>query len=154
MIGYHYTTWEAYQKIKEGGLQLSPLEERHKQTCWGVVEFIKDGCIWVYPEFMQGRELIGMIFYAAFRHDSHRTVCLEVDYAEWESAKKCGQAHHKPDEVRLTHDLDAGPFGHFRKPFDLVMKPVPPECIQLVGSWNILEFAKTGIIETGARMVA
>jgi len=154
VIAYHYTTWEAYQKIKKGGLKLSPLEERHRQTCWEVVEFIKDGCIWVYPEFMRGRELIGMIVYAAFRHDSHRSVCLEVDYAEWESAKRLAKKHYKAEAVNLTHNLDAGPFGHFRKPFDLVTKPVPPECIRLVGSWNILEFAKAGVSKTRARMVA
>lgn len=153
MIGYHYTTWEAYQKIKKGGLQLSPLEDRHRETCWEVVEFVKDGCIWVYPEFMQGYELIGMIFYVAFRHNSHRTVCLKVDYAEWESASRLAKKEYEAEEVRLTHNLDAGPFGHFRKHFDLVTQPVEPEFVQLVGSWDIQKFADAGVI-TRARMVA
>lgn len=144
MIGYHYTTWEAYQQIQETGLQLSPLEERHKQRCWGVMEFVKDGCIWVYPEFMQGRELIGMVFYVAFRHDSHYLICLAVDYAEWESARWLAKKRHEADDMRLTHDLDAGPFGHFRKPFDLVTEPISSEQIQLVGEWNLLDMVQQG----------
>lgn len=149
MIGYHYTTWEAYQQIQETGLQLSILEERHEDNCREVLEFIEGGCIWVYPEHMQGRELIGMVVYAAIRHDSHHLVCLEADYPEWHSATKLAfrklAADPLVEALNLNHDLHgAGPFGHFRKRFDLITESVPPEQIQLIGEWNLLDMIQQG----------
>lgn len=157
MIGYHYTTWEAYQQIRETGLQLSPLEKRHEDNCREVLEFIEDGCIWVYPEHMQGRELIGMVIYAAVRHDSHHLVCLEADYPEWHSAIKLAYRKYVDDStveaVNLNHDLmGMGPFGHVRKHFDLITKPVLLEQIHLVGEWNLLDMIQQG--ETRLRAVA
>jgi len=156
MIGYHYTTWEAYQKIRETGLQLSPLEERHRDQCYAVVEFVEDGCIWVYPEHMQGRELIGMVIYIAFRHDNHHSVCLKVDYPEWESAARLALRKLAADqlvkELNLNHDLNAGPFGHISRRFDLITKPVSPEQIHLVGEWNLLDMIQQG--ERRLRVVA
>ena len=156
MIGYHYTTWEAYQLIQETGLQLSSLEERHKVPVGCAAEFVENGCIWVYPERMQGRELIGMVIYAAYRHDSHHSVCLEVDYPEWESATKLAFRKLAADqlvrELNLNHDLDAGPFGHIRKRFDLITGPVPSERICLVGEWNLLDTVQQG--ERRLRVVA
>lgn len=146
MIGYHYTTWEAYQQIKEDGLQLSPLEKRHEDKCRPAVEFVKAGCIWVYSEFMQGYEQIGMILYVAFRHDSHRVVCLEVDYAEWASASRLAYQKLSVTDpcvarVELTHGLEAGLFGH-QKRFDLITTPVLSEQIHLVGKWNLLDLVQ------------
>ena len=155
MIGHHYTTWEAYQQIRETGLQLSILEERHEETCDLVLEFVKDGCIWVYPKHMRGRELIGMIIYAAIRHNSHRVVCLEVDYPEWVSATKLAMEAVDSDveAVHLNHDLfGAGPFGHTRKRFDLITESVLPERIQLIGEWNLLDMIQQG--ERQLRVVA
>lgn len=157
MIGYHYTTWEAYQKIRETGLQLSELEERHKLKLFMIVEYVKDGCIWVYPEYMQGRELIGMVFYAGIRHDSHRLVCLEVDYPEWHSVSCLVRRKYEDDpdidDANLNHDLfGAGSFGHVLKRFDLITEPVSPEQIHLVGEWNLLDMIQQG--ERRLRVVA
>lgn len=142
MIGYHYTTWETYQQIQETGLQLSILEKRHEAACDLVLEFIEDGCVWVYPEHMQGCELIGAVLSVAIRHDSHRLVCLEVDYFESESATKLAMkvADFSVEDIHLNHNLHgAGPFGHFQKRYDLITEPVPPERIQLVGEWDLLD---------------
>lgn len=155
MIGYHYTTWEAYQQIRETGLQLSLLEERHKGWCRLVLKFVEDGCVWVYPEYMQGRELIGMVAYVAIRHDSHHVVCLEVDYPEWESATRLAMkaADSDVEAVHLNHDLiGAGPFGHIRRRFDLITELVSPEQIHLAGEWNLLDMIQQG--ERRLRVVA
>lgn len=157
MIGYHYTTWEAYQLIRETGLQLSKLEERHKFEFPGIAEYVEDGCIWVYPEYMQGRELIGMVFYVGIHHDSHRLVCLEVDYPEWHSVSRlvCRKYEDDPDinSVNLNHDLvDAGPFNHTRKRFDLITEPVSLDRIQVVGEWDLVSLIQQG--ERRLRVVA
>ena len=157
MIGYHYTTWEAYQLIRETGLQLSELEERHKLKFPEIVEYVEDGCIWVYLKLMEGCEQVGMVFYAGVRHDSYRLVCLEVDYPEWHSASRLVRRKYEDDPdvdgVNLNHDLfGAGPFDHTRKRFDLITESVPPEQIQVVGGWDLVSLIQQG--EKRLRMVA
>jgi len=147
MIGYHHTTWEAYQKIRETGLQLSELEERHRVTFPEVLPFVKNGCIWVYPEFMQCLELVGAIFYSAIRHTSHRLVCLEVEYPEWVSATYLADQKYDNDGVyvRLTHRLKgAGPFDHCKR-FDLITEPVSVDQIRVVGEWNLVDLIQFGV---------
>lgn len=142
MTGYHYTTWEAYQKIKENGLQLSSLGKQHRANWdWEILELVSDGCIWIYPVCMTGRKLIGQLFYVAVNHNSHHPICLEVDYAEWESVSKRLMRRYTSsiDDVRMKHDLDAGPFGHNQKRFDLAIAPIAPEQIRLVGEWDLLD---------------
>ena len=145
MIGYHYTTWEAYQLIRETGLQLSELEERHKLKFPMIVEFVEDGCIWVYPRLMEGREQVGMVLYAGVRHGSHHLVCLEVDYPEWHSASCFVCRKFVDDTVNMSHDLfGAGPFNHTRKRFDLITEPVSPDQIQVVGEWDLVSLIQQG----------
>lgn len=114
MIGYHYTTWKAYQLIRETGLQLAELSDRHHETCREVLEFIEDGCIWVYPSLMRGLQQVGQVFYIAIRHDSHHVVCLAVDYPKWHSAAKLAYRECADVEtVNLNHCMSgAGLFNH------------------------------------------
>ena len=145
MIGFHYTTWEAYQLIQETGLHLSPLPKQHEEKCSAMLEFIEDGCVWVYPERMCGSQQVGQVFFVAIRHDCHHIVCLEVDYPEWHSATHLVEQKYENDGVHVTHDLfGAGPFNHTRKRFDLITQPVPPEQIQMVGEWNLPELIQQG----------
>jgi len=149
VLGYHYTTWEAYQLIQETGLHLSPLPKRHEEKCADVLPFIKDGCIWVYPELMRGLQQVGQVFYVAIRHDHHHLVCLEVDYPEWHSALYLVRREYEDDSDVLTTNLNhkllgAGLFNHTQKSFDLITQPVPPEQIQMVAEWNLLELIQSG----------
>lgn len=145
MIGFHYTTWEAYQLIQETGLHLAPLPKRHEEKCSAMLEFIEDGCIWVYPELMQGLQQVGQVFFVAIRHDRHHIVCLEVDYPELHSARYLVEQKHGDDDVHVTHDLfGAGLFNHSKKRFDLITEPVPPDQIQMVGEWNLLKLIQQG----------
>lgn len=145
MIGLHYTTWEAYQLIQETGLHLSPLPKHHEETCAEALQFIEDGCIWVYPELMQGLQQVGQVFYIAIRHDNSHVVCLEVDYPEWHSATHLVERKYVGDDVNLNHNLvGAGLFNHSQKCFDLITQPVPPEQIQMVAEWNLLELIQSG----------
>ena len=142
MLGYHYTTYETYQKIKETGLQLSSLAKRHRDWDWEILGLVSEGCIWVYPRCMVGRELIGQLFYVAVNHNSHHLVCLEVNYAEWESVSRrlIRRYNSSTNDVRLKHDLTGVKlFGHTQKHFDLVIEPIAPEQIRLVGEWDLLD---------------
>lgn len=144
MIGFHYTTWNAYQSIRVIGLQLSPLPKQHKDMCQATLEFIEDGCIWVYPEPMRGLQQVGQVLYVAMRHDNSHLVCLKVDYPEWHSATHLVERKFG-DDARLTHDLlGAGLFNHTRKRFDLVTQPILPEQIQMAAEWNLRELIRSG----------
>jgi len=137
MLGYHYTTWETWLKIRETGLQLAMLEERHRMTCDVVWEYVKDGCIWLYRKPHQDEELIGMILYVATRHDSNLIVCLEVEYEEAQAASVYAERAKPGDIVKLIHYLEAGPFGHWGSRFELLTTPVKPERIRLIGWWDM-----------------
>ncbi len=140
MLGYHYTTWETWLKIRETGLQLALLEERHRATCDVVWEYVKDGCIWLYCTPHQDEQLIGMIFYVSIRHKSNLVVCLEVEYDEDQavSVNAFVDLGDPLASINLTHDLDAGPYGHQRARFELLLTPVSPERIRLMDWWDIL----------------
>jgi hypothetical protein len=137
MRGYHYTTWETWLKIRETGLQLALLEERHRATCDVVWEFVKDGCIWLYCTPHQDEQLIGMILYVSIRHKSNLIVCLEVEYDAEQAVSVKVDLNDPLAEINLTHDLDAGLYGHQRARFELLLTSVPLERIRLLDWWDI-----------------
>lgn len=152
MIGYHYTTWKAYQQILENGVKLSPLEARHKNIHRAVKRFISNGCVWVYSKFMVDYELVGMLFCVGMRHESSHVVCLEIEYPKKASAyfQWC-QKNPIEDSLLLTHDLtDVGLFNHYREKFDLITEPIPPATVNLMGSWDLLDFVRAGMFQEAA----
>jgi hypothetical protein len=105
-----------------------------------VWEYVKDGCIRLYREPHQDEQLIGMIFYVSIRHNDNLVVCLEVEYDE-EQAASANAVVDSGDPltiIKLIHDLDAGPYGHRRARFELLLTPVSPERIRLMDWWDIL----------------
>lgn len=133
MIGYHYTTWEAYQKIKfDHKVKLSPLPEHHYEDCLHVLEFVKDGCIWVYLKPFTELELIGQIIYMSIRKSVTRIVCLELSYTDSATV----MANNDTDEYRNIHSLTGfGMFGHKNVRFDLITKPVSD--FVFGGQWDL-----------------
>ena len=147
-IGYHFTTWETWQEIKEDGLRLSPLAERHAPGLYQVRKFIEDDCIWVYTKRMSLDKLPGMIFYVGINHTSHRIVRLAVDYDDWQAASyRAKQELSDPASyVRLNHTLiHAGPFNHSAEPFELLVEPISPIHIRLAGRWDLRQLVRDGL---------
>ncbi len=144
MIGYHYTTYEAYLKIKEAGLEPRPLIKDEWDT--ELKNLVRNGCIWVYVESLIDRELIGQLMYVAVNHRSHHLVCLEVEYWEQESVYiQTTLALEPEDKLYLTHDLGGiGVFNHTKAPYDLILSRISPERIHLVGEWNLLDWVHEG----------
>lgn len=149
-IGYHFTTWDTYQTIREVGLKPMPWERRHEESVADVRKWIEDGCIWVYTQQQSIDKLLGMVFYVAIRHQNHRIVRLAVDYDDWQAASYHALREINSDgtinTINLTHRLDgAGPFGHYQEPFELLITPIAPEAIHLAGSWNLRQFIHDGL---------
>jgi len=152
MIGYHYTTPEAWAKICIEGLRLHPLEERHvirflQSESKYLARVAKEGCIWVYSEPMLGEQLVGMLMYVSTRHKSCGVVALEVEYSSEISARARVLASVSPgDTLLMRHTLEgAGSFNHINTDYDLIVESVPPDQIQLSGLWNLVDFANAGL---------
>ena len=147
MIGYHFTTWEAWQDIQRNGIQLSHLSSNSYPDCEEVSDLLDDGCIWVYTDLLPSYKMAGMVVYVALKHETHKVILLEVEYPEKASATILGAKQLQPgDRIRLTHTYNgAGPYGHSSQPFDLVLQPILPGKFDLLGEWDMLEFADNGI---------
>lgn len=147
-VGYHFTTWDTYQQIRETGLRPMPWEQRHSPTLAPVRKYIEDGCIWVYTQRHPLDRLMGMILYVAINHRHHRIVRLAVSYDDWQAASFHAYREMNDPTVNLNliHDLSgAGPFNHFREPFELLIVPIAPEHIQLAGEWDLRQFTHDGL---------
>jgi len=141
MIAYHYTTWEAYQNIQNKGLQLSPVDSNHITELKEVKKYLENGCIWLYKSYLTDYKLLGILMERAVYHNSYKIVCLEVKYTKKQSAaflKLC----ETNDEVRLTHKLNAGIFGHEKESIILLVTPVLSKNIKLKKTWDFLTFIK------------
>ena len=142
MLGYHFTTYDAYQTIKRNGLKPSPLDPY--KDMGALREHINDGCIWLYTRDMPNSELLGMVMYVATHHDSDHVVRLLVEYEKWVAATHVAEQKSR-DKVRPTHDLEGvGCFGHIRAPVELLLEPVGPENIQLIGDWDLGRLVREG----------
>ena len=140
MIGYHYTTWENYQKIKRDGIKPTLLSEINQKE---VGEVVKGSCIWVYVKEFTGLFLIGQIFYVSCKHNSTHIVCLKVSYPESDSATYLFKLENPMDKLCLKHKLGGiGLYNHKDAVYDLITKIVPPENIECVNSWNTLGILK------------
>lgn len=141
MIAYHYTTWEAYQSIQNEGLQLSLIETKHIEELQIVKEYLENGCIWLYKNYLTDHKLLGLLMERAVNHSSHKIICLEVTYNENQSAAFL-KSQKTYDTIKLTHKLEAGIFGHDKELIDLLITPVLPKNIKFKRFWNLLTLIK------------
>lgn len=134
--GYHITTWEHYQTIREKGLAPSPYQ--HSGENPHVDRRVKRGCIWLHLHDMPVDKLFGSLMYFAIRHGSMHLVRLLVEYEDSQAVSD--------EEIRdLKHTSDGlGRFNHARLPIELLVSPVPPERIHLIGEWDFADFVQEG----------
>jgi len=139
MIGYHFTTVEAYRRIREIGLQPSPLDPQPGLT--PIQPYIRDGGIWLYRRRFAGHKLLGMLFYVAINHESDRIVRVAVEYDFWQAASWHALHDLEPDDtIQLTHDFTGvGHYGHIKEPFEVIITPVEPSKIRLMDTWNLMD---------------
>lgn len=149
MIGYHYTTCESWKEIQRNGLKLTPLEKHHYKDLTHILDLVKDGCIWLYRKFQTNEQLCGLLIYFAAKHRATRMVCLEIEYSDMDAASYLGVLNEGLGaRCNLTHNLDGvGLFDHFNESVELLVNEVSINSIKLVGEWDFLEFAKSGVVE-------
>jgi len=138
MHGYHFTTVEAFRRIKQVGIKPGPMIPQPGLAA--IEEYIRNGGIWLYHKRLTGHKLLGMLIYLAINHGSDRIVRLRVDYDEWQAVS----FHARRDSACLAsnfvHDYSgAGHYGHLREPFEVLIEPVVPERIRLLDYWNLMD---------------
>lgn len=136
MLGYHFTTLEAYEAIAKEGLVLAPVSQVHHEDFHDVMHLLKDGAIWIYKHPQKDVSLLAMIFYVAFELDTRQICLLKVEYEEDQAASII--ASRGSNIVKLYHTLTVGEYsGHYKEPIELLIEPVSPEKVKLLKTWNL-----------------
>jgi len=135
MIGYHYTTYSNWQKIKKEGLKPGPV------TDYEVVSLVGETpqAIWFYTRNQEGFSHVGNVLLMAIKKQEMHVVKLKCTFNKEALYKtKYGQ------NVELTHEglLGTEYYFHRNEPAVLVVKEVPPSKIKLMGVWDISEKLK------------
>lgn len=66
MLGYHFTTLEAYEAIAKEGLILAPIDSQYHEDFARVMHLLQDGAIWIYKRPQKDTALLAMIFFRGF----------------------------------------------------------------------------------------
>jgi hypothetical protein len=128
MVGYHYTSAENYEKIKVKGLLPYWIKKRELES------WFPSGIhgIWIWKHDLSGNDHVGSILWQLMTKSSTTIVKLRVEYDE--SQRFC--FHGIP--VEIDHDGRLGEWVyHDRIPAIVLVEPVPPERIALVGTYDL-----------------
>ena len=139
MLGYHFTTLEAYETIAKKGLILSPIGTQHHEGFHDVMHLLQNGAIWIYKRPQKDTALLAMIIYVACEYNTKKVCLLEIEYEKSQSA---GNIASLRDIIHLYHTLTLGFWGHVKEPIELLIKPMPPEKIKLLRTWNLEDWLK------------
>lgn len=132
MIGYHYTSFDNWQKIKTEGL--SPYVFYKPETA----DIIPEGKffgVWIWRRRFRGMSHVGSIMYQVSTKKTPKIVLLKVRYRkEDRMANPYGEGI-----VSISH---TGTFGEFafhtgvEKSY-VIVKPIPPEQIKLLEVYDV-----------------
>lgn len=134
MIGYHYTTWENWEKIREEGL--IPYEIRKPE----LLEYFPNYpiAIFVWEKKLKGQEHIGSVLYQATMKKCMRIVELEIRYTKEDMLTHTDPVFKWKRNVKLWHRGKIGQWKYHNKvPSILVGNTILPENIRLVGDYDL-----------------
>jgi len=146
MHGYHFTTYEVWQKVQEEGLHPALIDDPSIREVSGT----EDG-IWMYNELLEGSELLGcLIWLMGFKRTD--TVCeLDVGFLQTDCLQP---ARGDPtDELRLTYrgaieggSLDAEDWVYFKgKRITILRNMVKPAQIKLNRMWALRQAVEVDV---------
>lgn len=151
MIGYHYTTFENWIKIKVDGLlpsqpiqyDLPGLQVDH-QFLHKQFNFEMPDCIWVWKyELIQPTHL-GTLLFQMISKVSFEIVVIEVKYSKWDQLKP--STLMKGQHYSYFHNGNIGEWRYHKDvPFDLLKKRIPPNRLKLKDYYNFIELTKRSI---------
>lgn len=139
--GYHYTSWENWQSIQKEGLQ--PYQMRQADLIRLARMYLSEDAvrqlysIWVWLDRLMGVAHTGAILFQLATKNTHRVVLLRVTYKKEDVLRLGGQ------RVVACHEgfIEAWHY-HSGDQAVLVTTPIPPEDIQLLRVYDVVELLK------------
>jgi len=130
MIGWHYTTWENWLKIKEEGLKPYPIVKPEFKATFGTDTMHG---VWIWRHRFNGRSHFGSIMYQMAYKDSDDIVILEVDYDE---ATICAVPQGR---ISLTHTGNINNYNYHdgSEKSWVIACCIPPQSIRVFRRYNI-----------------
>lgn len=126
MIGYHYTSFENWTKIKVEGLK--PVSRTKKQL--DIIKYFGDvPCVWIYTRKAQGVGHFGNFIWHLADKNTTKVVMLEVTYDKEDELPSLPAYYGK--QINLTHWGNIGQFQYHVEPFTLLANMITPERLQL-----------------------
>lgn len=136
MIGYHYTSWKNWLKIRREGLIPQLIKEREltrhfKEPIFGVY-------VWKEKNDILGN--IGDIFRVLSMHEQTHIVLLKIDFSRKDILRKS----YKGENISLTPFSSIGNFEYHFGGFEayVLKNKIPISRINLIKSWNLLKLFK------------
>lgn len=139
MIGYHYTTQEAWNLIQVEGMHPAPIRQHEYDRFASVCKDLPRDAIWVWKEELTDTQAFITALLLADIHSSFDFVLLEIEYDAESSAslvcKECSE-----DTIKLSCNFSAG--NHLftgSQPIDLIINSVPAASITKLWQGDLLE---------------
>ncbi len=132
MIGYHYTSYSNWKKIKKEGLIPYILDNPELRRVFGK----KVRGVWLWPKRLKGISHSGSIIFQVSSKNTGTVVLLKLKYN-----KKNLLCSYNGEKVVLYHYGAIGNFDyHIGKDEALVIcSPIPASDIDLVDTYNLFQ---------------
>jgi hypothetical protein len=137
MIGYHYTTREAWEQIQYEGMKLDTIRQHEYDRFVCDIPTLPREAIWVWKEELTDEQAFVVLTSLAIMHDSFDVVLLEIDY-EPDSSASISCREHPDDRVRITCNFAIGHVEIDKLPIDLILDDVPARNVTKLWSGNLL----------------
>lgn len=137
MIGYHYTTQEAWEQIQVEGMYPAPIREHEYARFNKACTNLPPDAIWVWRGSLSDAQAFIALITLADLHQSFDFVLLELDYDTGSSALHTCKL--PGDTINLTCEFTAGRLKTNPQPIDLIINPVPPMNITKLWEGDLLQ---------------
>jgi hypothetical protein len=122
MIGYHFTSWSNWLKIKKEGL-VPYLCHEQDLAQYGIGKVI-----WMWPNMGDKRHVAGSVLYQVSTKAESKVVLLEAQFEVTDTLHW----------VSITHDGTVGKWTYHKgKPGLLVKNPIPAKQIKLLKVYDL-----------------
>lgn len=130
MVGYHYTSYKNWLKIKKVGLH--PQLIMHKDILPILVAGTRG--IWIWRKRHRGKANVGNVMRVAAVHNTSRVVLLKIYFKDRDIVRRWGQ------RVRIGHDATIENFVYHSADRDfawLLNKIIDPVDIELIRDYDL-----------------
>lgn len=137
MIGYHYTTREAYESIKVNGLIPEPISPREYKNYKECLPNLPKKAVWVWTKALNDLHSWVVVTSLAAVKASLNVVLLKVNYQARDAASII--YNEKLDEhTYLKCSFTAGALSTGSQLIELLVHPISPENIELIWESDLL----------------